>query len=198
MEFLNLIKDCQNGNSEAFHQLYKLHSARAMRTAYFISGQRGIAEDIVQEAFIQAFKDIGKLRNPENFSSWFYSILVRNGWKMAAKCNNPFSLESINENVNYSSFEQTVEELIEAREIHGKVQEVLKKLSIQMRTVIVLYYYNGMTIKEISRTTGCFQGTVKSRLHNAKKLIKKELTEYFGEETIRIMFRGKECVNNGL
>lgn len=57
------------------------------------------------------------------------------------------------------------------------VNEALNKLSTQLKTVIVLYYYNEMTIKQIAKVLGCFEGTVKSRLHNARKFLQKVLED---------------------
>ena len=68
------------------------------------------------------------------------------------------------------------------------VHEAIENLSPPLKSVVILYYFNGMTIKQISLVLGCFQGTVKSRLHNAKKFLKKELSESSGKETYKTMY----------
>lgn len=85
MERIDLIKRCQTGDKYAFEELYHLSCHQAIKTAYLISGQRGMAEDIVQEAFIRCYKEIRQLKEPDAFNSWFYKILIRCGWRLLAK-----------------------------------------------------------------------------------------------------------------
>ncbi|WP_319001560.1 RNA polymerase sigma factor [Clostridium sp. CS001] len=65
------------------------------------------------------------------------------------------------------------------------------------RTVIVLYYFNDMTIKDISKVLGCFEGTVKSRLHNAKKQLRHIIGEDVKVPVIKTNYTEKECVDHG-
>ncbi len=85
MDEISLIKLCQNGDSNAFDTLFKLHSKKAMHSAYLISGSKHLAEEIVQESFIQCLKSINKLKDPQKFKSWFYRIIVRYSWKAVSK-----------------------------------------------------------------------------------------------------------------
>jgi hypothetical protein len=85
MDIQDTIKRCQCGEKEAFQELFKSIEKQALATAYLISGNRGIAEDILQEAYIKSFKEIKKLKNPQVFKIWFYRILVRTGWEMSKK-----------------------------------------------------------------------------------------------------------------
>lgn len=84
-----LVNRCQAGDIEAFSELVERNNKKAIHTAYLITGCRDIAEDIAQEAFIQCFHSIRKLRDTTLFKSWFYKILVRTSWRMvsnAKKC----------------------------------------------------------------------------------------------------------------
>lgn len=62
-----IIKRCQQGEEAAFDALYKACATKALRTAYLLVGNRNIAEDIIQEAFLECYRDIKKLRNPQFF-----------------------------------------------------------------------------------------------------------------------------------
>ncbi len=66
---------------------------------------------------------------------------------------------------------------IEAAQLREAVHKALDKLSLPHKTVVILYYYNGLTTKEIAKVMNCMQGTVKSRLHNARKAIEKGLKQ---------------------
>ncbi len=180
MELTTVIIHCQNGDPEAFEELYDLYCEKALKTAYLIAGEKGIAEDIIQETFIRCFKNIKKLRNPGIFNSWFYRILVRCGWRITAKYRTHNRAEIVmEEQTNERERIYCIEESIEAQEACCTVQQAVKRLSLPLKTVVILYYYDNMKIQEISTILNCFQGTVKSRLHNARKLLAKELRPYF-------------------
>ena len=197
LELVDLVKRCQLGNMEAFNELYKLYNTKALRTVYLVSGRKGIAEDVVQEAFIQCFLGVKNLKRPEKFNCWFYSILTRNTWKMVLKNKNTVSIEEAYENGSISTNENIVEETFEKMETYDTIQKSLDKLSLHMKTTVVLHYYNDMSISDIAKILGCFEGTVKSRLHNARKLIKKDIGQYINDYAPQTIFKEKECSNNG-
>lgn len=161
---------------EAFNELYKIYSVKAMRTAYLITGRKNLAEEIVQEAFIQCFKEIKKLKDTASFSSWFFRMLARISWRYCSKEKMHIPIEDINENSNIlESKGERISDLIELKEFRTLLDKALYKLNPVLRTTVILYYYNEQSIKQISRITGCLEGTVKSRLHKARKLLEKEL-----------------------
>jgi RNA polymerase sigma-70 factor (ECF subfamily) len=195
LDTITLIKRCQLGDLESFEQLYKIYSKNALGTAYLIAGHKGIAEDIVQEAFFQCYKEIKGLRDPCAFDVWFYKMLVRLAWKMSSKQKLVISTEEIDNEAIYNGSSLSSES--EGAENKLIVHEAISKLSPPLKTVVILYYFNDMTIKQIAIVLNCFQGTVKSRLHNAKKLLQKELNESIGEDTNKTMYMAKECKSNG-
>ena len=174
----DLIKRCQLGDLASFSELYSLHRKKALGTAYLISNQKGIAEDIVQESFIECFQKIQTIKNPEAFEAWFYKILVRTGWRMVKKHNyllpmGDQNMEGVSTTMEFNSESHT-------SETNLIVHEALAQLSLPLKTVVILYYFNDMTIEEISKVLGCFQGTVKSRLYNARK----QLHDVFNENEL--------------
>ena len=191
MDEINLIRLCQKGDSEAFDNLFKSYSKKALHTAYLISGSRHLAEEIVQESFIQCFKNINKLNDPQKFRSWFYRIIVRYSWKAISKEKNKDI--DIEDDANICSAPDEVFNTIESLEIRKAVHRALDKLTLPLKTVVILYYFNGLSTKEISKTLNCMQGTVKSRLYNARKILGKELKQYKS-----LSEYGEECKINGL
>lgn len=180
MENTDLIKRCQQGDSNSFSELYHLHRKKALGTAYLISSQKGIAEDIVQESFIECFKKIQTIKNPEAFEAWFYKILVRTGWRMV-KNHNHFvlmgdqNMEGLSKNIDSNSE-------LDTSETNLIVNDALAQLSLPLKTVVILYYFNDMTIEKISKVLGCFPGTVKSRLYNARI----QLHDVFNEDDLNM------------
>lgn len=183
---------------EAFNILFNQYSNQAIRTVYLIIGRNDMAEDIVQEAFIKCYKEIKSLKNAEAFQSWFYRLLTRIVWRYCSKEKNYLHTESMDDNNRETIADSLVlSDMAEKDEIKKLVNEAVDKLSVPLKTTIILYYYNELSIKEISKILGCFQGTVKSRLHNAKKLLAKELrSEKFEGYSFYNSLNGKEQDEN--
>lgn len=166
MEKTDLIKSCQQGDLDSFSELYRIHRKKALGTAYLISNQKGIAEDIVQETFIECFKKIKNIKDPQAFEAWLYKILVRTGWRMVKKHNRFIPMDDQNMEQLSTTMDSNSE--LDASETNMMLNEALAHLSLPLKTVVILYYFNDMSIEQISNVLGCFQGTVKSRLYNAR------------------------------
>lgn len=185
---IDLVIRCQKGDDlSAFEQLYETCSTKALRTALSIVNRYDLAEDILQETFYECFRDINTLRAPEAFQVWFYRILVRNSWKMIYS-EKKFSHDQLE---SYESSMKDPHNCFEDIE-NNDLLNAINRLSLPMRTTVILHYYNDLSVKEIARIMNCFQGTVKSRLFNSRKVLAKELkkqsAEIFGNESI-----GKGC-----
>ncbi|WP_104373395.1 RNA polymerase sigma factor [Desulfocucumis palustris] len=193
---IDLIKRCQQGEKGAFDALYQACATKALRTAYLLVGNKSIAEDIIQEAFFECYRDIKKLRTPEAFQVWFNRILVRISWRMASR-----ERKTIHESLDDSALErlpdqQDVLEAVEASQNSRVIRQAINNLSVPLRTTMILYYYNDMSVKEISQVMNCFQGTVKTRLLNGRKKLARELKKRPGDCADK-MTSGplkKECV----
>ena len=174
MEEKEIIYRLQAGDKEALGEIYSLYADTALKTAYLITGDRYMAEDIVQEVFIQVFRTVKSLRKAEAFRAWFYRLLVRYSWKTCSEGKRLVPKEAIAD-------EQGKRDEYFADEKYRELYEGIDRLKPKLRTVIVLYYFNEMSVREIAEATGAFPGTVKSRLYNAKKALRECLKEGFEE-----------------
>lgn len=178
MKDVELIKRCQSGDVDAFELLVEKLGAEAVRTAYLATGRRDLAEDIAQEAFIQCLYGIKQLKKAEFFKTWFYKILIRTGWKMAAKNRGLLPIEQGDCQFDAVLPDQAgLEEAFEKKEAEEAVCRAVGALSDPLKAVVTLYYFNDFSINEIAGILCCKEGTVKSRLHNARKLIAASLRE---------------------
>lgn len=182
------ILQLQQGNLEAFDFLFDQYKNTALRTAYLITGNYASSEDIVQETFLLCYQNIKKLKDPTLFRSWFFRILTRTAWK---HCNTEKKLVP-EENIlsmtpNAECMDSSLEHYMQ-KETAQTLWQAISCLDKKQRTVIILYYYNELSIQEIASIVGCFSGTVKSRLYTARKNLKNSLLE--NEITER------ECHNN--
>lgn len=196
----DIIKRCQQEDLSAYDELYRAAGKKALWTVYLLAGRMDIAEDIVQEAFFQCFRNIRKLEKPELFPVWFNRILIRTCWNMVSKERKKPALSFEAEGLDQLKSEENVLEKVESDQMSHVIREAVNRLKPSMRSTVVLYYYNNLTISEIAQVMGCFQGTVKSRLHYAKKVLQKELKKELSDEYINRSgyagYTGKECMNN--
>lgn len=178
----------QQGNIEAFNYIFDAYKNEALRTAYLITGNHASSEDIVQETFLLCYRNIRKLKDPAQFKSWLFRILTRTAWRNCSKEKKIIPEEDILTVADKaepmdSSFEQYMQ-----KETAKVLQQAINKLDPKQRTVVILYYYNELSIQEIASIVGCFSGTVKSRLHTARNNLKNSLLETEQKE--------RKCQNN--
>ena len=141
---------------------------------------------------------IKNLRSPEAFKVWFFRILVRTGWELSKKSSS-FVVKEISDtdNLMFYNICANTENSMENFEIKHSMQNAINKLSTNLKTVVILYYFNDMSIDEISKILNCLKATVKSRLFYARGVLRKELSDYFNiESNLKIMNR-KECSKIG-
>ena len=182
-EECELVISLQKGNSAAFDALFEKYKHMAVRTAYLITGNPSICEDIAQEAFINCYNNIGNLRNPLGFRAWFYRILTRAAWRYGKAAGWEIPTENILDKVNKTNTDNSFEQYRQS-ETNRLLYAEIAQLRPKLKTVVILYYFSGLTTKEIATAVGCLEGTVKSRLHTARQKLKKsmELQGYFFKE----------------
>lgn len=190
LEKRELMIKMKNGDDQAFDEVYRSYSGKLYRMALFITGNRSDSEDVLQETFVKCYLHRGELKDPERFESWIYQILVRTAWKMEKKKKNTGEVSfeemletdegrssSLGQRLSADDSMGPLESVLQ-KEVSWEICDAVNRLDIRYRTVILLYYYNGLGIREISQVTGVFQGTVKSRLNKARKLLRESLDHH--------------------
>ena len=172
----NLVQELQHGNEKAFETLFELYKVKAVRTAYLLTGSKTLADDIAQEAFVQCFLKIHTLKDPCQFKTWFFKCLTRIAWKMAKKENAAIPVENIYEMADSIDSEKVEIDFLK-KEFSADIMKIINTLDEKQKTTVLLYYYNEFSISEIAAVMGCFEGTVKSRLHTARRNLKKGLEQ---------------------
>lgn len=185
---IELVKKVQDGDMKAFEELFEKYKYQAMRTAYLITGNKDLSEDILQEAFVQCYLSIKKLKKPEEFKSWFFRTLTRIAWRQGKREKKLMAVgERVEKTQKLESYNPI--EAFHQDESAKELYQNIAKLEDKHRITLVLYYYNELSIKEISHMMGCLEGTVKSRLYMARKKLKKTL-EGLNDEKIYSHKRG--------
>ena len=174
-----LIQRILQGDQEAFNPLIKKYQKGVHALAWRKIGDFHIAQEITQDAFLKAYRQLRTLKDPNAFGGWLYVIVARECLDWLRK--NRIPMESLDtadssevDKVSYSQYvsEKQEEEADETR--REVVKELLKKLPESERTVMTLHYLGEMTIKAISEFLGVSQNTVKSRLSRARNRLRKE------------------------
>lgn len=159
----NLVEKSKKGDTAAFGDLYEIYSVDMFRFAYYYTGSKSLAEDCVSEAVLIAFRKIGELKNISSFKTWLFRIL-RNCCAMSFRKN---SMEVPSEELygGVHSFDGESDDKISLR-------NALMKLSEDEREIIILYYCNGYTSKEISLMLTLNENTVRSKISRGTAKLK--------------------------
>ena len=139
------------------------------RLAYSYVGNREAAQDIVQNAIVKGLENIEKLRKLEYLGTWFYRIVINESMNYLR--DNKHEIASHYEDLlNVQESESTKQSEIE-------VMEYILNLPIELKTVIILRFYENLALKEIAKITRVKLSTAKYRLYRALELLKKQMEE---------------------
>lgn len=174
-----LVRRMQAGDTEAFGRIFDYYGTRLLRMAYLLTGNYADSEDIVQETFETCFFKCGDLKDCSRFTPWLYQILTRNAWRIGKKSRREEPVEELSDFYGPSGSGEAGQplEILVEDESRAELWKAVLRLNRKMRTVVILYYYNDLSTKEIARIVHCLEGTVKSRLYTARKILERELRE---------------------
>ena len=165
----------RSGDIGGLEILVRLYQDQAFDAAYLITRDRAQAEDVVQAAFLRAFERIHQLRTLRSFQPWFLRSVV-NSALSAATGQHHSSLElQAEEAAEVPSIEPSLEELLEAAETREEILQALEELSPGQRAAVVMRYYLEWSDSEVARRLEIPPGTVRRRLHDARRRLRKLL-----------------------
>ena len=162
-----LIKRAKEGDKDAFTQAVLLIKNNLYKIAKVRTSNEDDIQDIMQDTMIDAYKYIKKLKEQNKFKPWIIKILINNCNKYYKKyyLQENYDLEFYKENIKYNNNEQLIEDTL-------NFYEMIKQLKYEERIIIVLYYGEKYTIKEISNILNVNENTIKTRLSRAKEKVK--------------------------
>lgn len=151
--------------------LYHRYFNNTYRTAYLITGDHQLAEDATQEAFLKAFLKLDTLRDIEKFGSWVAVIAANYAIDLLRKNKKILLSDKISQEADGNPG-ISPQESWEKTELSREVREALFLLEPEEREILVLKYFNELSIKEIAAMTDAPAGTIKSRLFRARQKVK--------------------------
>lgn len=147
---------------------------RVFEAAYFITQDEYLAQDVVQETFLKAFRNIDKLNDGSKMGAWLAVIATRTALDLLKKTRKDVITEDnyIDEEISKNQHISSVENIVEEKFIKNLLRQQVQELIPEHRQVIILKYEYDLKDEEIALELGVSSGTVKSRLFRARKKLK--------------------------
>lgn len=162
------IQHVLSGSTEDFRYLIQKYKDLAFSVAVSVVKNEYDAEEVVQEAFIKAYKNLASLKEKSNFKTWFYRILINEAFKRFQKIKRE-TLLPIKENLaDMEDAADTFRGMNNEEQIQ-LVNESLNKIPPKECLVLQLFYFEGNSIEEIKNCTGWSEANTKVILHRARK-----------------------------
>ncbi len=188
------IERLKQRDERAFNDLVSLYEVRVFRLVFRMLGRREEAEDMVQEVFVQVFKSIDSFRGEAKLATWIYRIAInlcknRSKYLHRRKSEAQDELEPaaerrpLTEARGVTSGEAAPpDQLVQGYQLEQIVKFCIAELEPDFREVLVLRDVEDLTYEEIVEITGLAEGTVKSRIHRARGMLKEKVSRHLGEK----------------
>ena len=181
-----LVARVQDGDLSAYDYLVQRYKERLYATVYHMTSNHEDANDLVQDAFIKAYKSIKSFKRESSFYTWIYRIAVNRTINHLKRGKNRqyFSLDDIDTHIqNDPDFVELLSYITPRREValtelQEKLNGALQKLSESHRAVVVMHDVQGLTHADIAKAIHCSEGTVRSRLFYARQQLQGLLADY--------------------
>ena len=178
---LDQVSRARSGDTDAFRVLVERHSRTLFRMAYRMTGNQQDAEDVVQESFLRAYKQLGKFDERASFGTWLYRIAMNCSLDLvrARKRRNeqlaPADSELDEPVLTLPSPDPDPSRLALSGEVRDRVSDAMNLLSASERTAFVLRHFEGMCIEDVSRVLGCQPGAAKHSVFRAVQKLRRAL-----------------------
>ena len=178
----------RQGDSDAFRALVDTHSRSVFRLAFRMTGNQQDAEDVVQESFLRAYRQLGRFESRANFGTWLYRIVSNCSVDLMR------SKQARHDQVRGDSLDEGAmewpaadvpgpERMAQSAEIDRRVQHALRELSPLERAAFTLRHYEGRSIEEISATLGLGTSAAKHSVFRAVKKLRVALAPLRSQES---------------
>lgn len=169
-----------SGDPGAFQILVERHSRSVFRLAFRLTHHEQDAEDVVQEAFLRAYRQLGQFESRASFNTWLYRITVNCAldWNRKRRRHEdhrePDAIEEHKELRQLEDPRPSPERLTFGVEVQQRLQAALKELSDKERTAFLLRHFEEMSIEEISQILGMREGATKNSIFRAAQKVRRE------------------------
>jgi RNA polymerase sigma factor (sigma-70 family) len=176
----SIIERILAGDKSGYRDLANRHKDYAFTVAYKIAGTREDAEEIAQDAFIQAFQALPTFNNEAKFTTWFYRIVFNAALMFKRK--NRIQTDDIQTSQTAQFASADADNSLKIKEQRVYIQKALNHLSPDDVTVITLFYLKEHSLEEIAQIVDSSAETIKVKLCRARKRLAEEMKKILGNE----------------
>ena len=169
MNFEDKVKKAQKGDNNAFYEIINDKKDMLYKTAFTYLKNKEDALDVFHDTIYKAYISIDKLKEPQFFNTWIMRILINSSLDLLKK--------NKKKHVIYQSEIMHLEDNNLDKEREIDLHNALDRLEDKYKAIVILKYFQGMTIKEISEVLECPIGTVKTNLYKALRQLKVQIEE---------------------
>lgn len=185
MEEKELVRLSREGSEEAFAELVKKYRIKVFNLAFSLTRDRDVADDLAQEAFIKAYYALSRFQSRSGFGTWLYRIAINHVRDYLRKKSRmtQISIENIKES-SILQEDKTMKEEKESTEEQRKrlVHQSIRSLPEKHQVILSLRDIQGFSYEEISKILKISPGTVDSRIHRARKMLRKKLAPFLSRK----------------
>jgi len=171
---IQLLRLARDGQREAFEQIVKIYEQRCFALAYRVVGEYNAALDVCQDSFIQAFRQLAKLRDMSRFSSWLMRIVINQGRSYLRQNR---ARKKATSQISHLALAGRESDGI-SWELREALDKAVRELPDNYRIVFVLFVLNGFSHSEIAEILKKPVKTVRWRLHQARKILRNKLEKH--------------------
>ena len=187
------VKRLQRHDERAFNELVEAYSPRVYRLVVRMLGRRADAEDMAQEVFVQVFKGIGQFRGDAKLGTWIYRVAInlcknRSKYLSRRQDDKQDALDAVADHQPLHEAKGVTsgqinrpDHMVEGMQIEAIMRRCIAELDPDFREALILRDVENLSYEEIIEITGVAEGTVKSRIHRARALLKQRVSEALGE-----------------
>ena len=179
----------RGGDSEAFRALVERHSRAVYRIAHRMTGNPSDAEDVVQDTFLKAYRQLGRFESRANFGTWLHRIavncsidLIRSRPHREAGHDSADLEEMSGTDVAINNGHKTPERLMLSTEVQDRISSAMSSLSERERAAFVLRHFEGHSIDDISRSLGLKANATKHSIFRAVRKMRMALEPFVTSE----------------
>ena len=178
----SLVEKAREGDDDAYEIIVRRFQDMAVGYGYSILRDFQLAEDAAQEAFLEAYRNLDKLRQPPAFPGWFRRIVFKQCDRITR--NRTFAVIPLDAAEDQASQEPAQADAVEQREMNDKIMTAVDSLPDHERAATMLYYISGYSQDEVANFLGVPVTTIKKRLYSARKRLREMLIDLV-EDSLR-------------
>lgn len=178
-EIMELVEKAIAKDNQAMETLYKTYYKDVLFVCKKLSLNDADANDITQDAFIDAFSKLNTLKDKKKFKQWICKVANNKALNLL-KHNNVLKLDNIDDDNSFTEIpdkEKAAEQQVIDNEVADILKNIIEKLPLEQKITVFMFYYEDMSVKEIASAYGISENTVRSRLNYAKKFITFEINK---------------------